>query len=144
MRHLLVQIAISLIGVPYIWAGQSITGMDCSGMVIYLRRLLGLGQEDLTAAMMYDRFQPVPEDEAQPGDLAFYAGKDGSIIHVDILIGHGKVIGAQGGNRKCTTVEYARMHNASVTVSNLHRSRRIAGFRKIPNIDKEVLTSGKK
>jgi len=93
-----VQEAEQFLGVPYRWGGTSpTTGFDCSGFVQYVYGQLGISlprtsEEQATVGT------PVPSlAEAQPGDLVFYAGSDGtpsSPGHVGIYIGNGEMIDA--------------------------------------------------
>lgn len=85
------------LGVPYVWGGESPSGFDCSGLVQYVYRQVGIdlprtSQEQATVGT------PVPSlADAQPGDLVFFAGSDGTTAHpghVGIYIGNGRMIDA--------------------------------------------------
>lgn len=82
----------SFIGVPYVAAGQSPKGFDCSG---YLKYVFGHFNIDLprTAAEQYYKGQAVSSSEAKPGDLVAF--KTGSYIsHIGIYLGNGQFISA--------------------------------------------------
>jgi cell wall-associated NlpC family hydrolase len=89
------QVALRLQGVPYIWGGISPYGIDCSGLV-YLahRRLNAVVPRD--AADQADASRPVAPGEQAPGDLCFFRDGDARIDHVGLLHGPGQLVHASG------------------------------------------------
>ena len=85
-----VQIALKYLGVPYAWGGASPSGFDCSGLVMYVYRQLGVSLPH-SAAMQYECGTHVSRDQLQPGDLVFYGSP---IHHVGIYVGNGDMIDA--------------------------------------------------
>lgn len=87
------QVALSLQGVPYIWGGVSPYGIDCSGLV-YLahRRLNAVVPRD--AADQADASRPVAPGEQAPGHLCFFHDRNARIDHVGLLHGPGQLIHA--------------------------------------------------
>ncbi len=93
--HLLEKFTTPWINAPYLWGGRTPLGVDCSGFVQVVYKLLGI---DLPR----DAWQQAQEGEAvkkfhevQPGDLAFFNNNE-DIVHVGILLGNGKIIHASG------------------------------------------------
>jgi peptidoglycan DL-endopeptidase CwlO len=84
-----VQIAMSYLGVPYVWGGASPSGFDCSGLVMYTYAQLGVSLPHSSYAM-YNYGIPVPESQLEPGDLVFFDG----LGHVGIYIGGGEFVNA--------------------------------------------------
>lgn len=86
-------VAQSLIGVPYLSAGSTPAGFDCSGFVQYVFRKAGRSITR-TAAGQYSATTRITQSQAKPGDLIFF-NQSGSIDHVGIYLGGGSFIGSQ-------------------------------------------------
>lgn len=80
------------LGVPYVWAGASPSGFDCSGLVYYVLKTLGISAYR-TPADQYKMGTYVAKEDLQPGDIVFFQGtyKSG-ISHVGIYAGNGQFI----------------------------------------------------
>lgn len=77
------------LGTPYVWGGESTSGMDCSGLVQLTYKDLGV---DLprTAAEQQQVGTPVASlAQAQPGDLLFFGQP---AYHVAIYLGNNQLI----------------------------------------------------
>ncbi len=84
--------------VPYVWAGCSnIHGLDCSGFVQVLFRLLGIIL-DRDAYQQAKQGVPVDNEDYKIGDLLFFKNLEGKIIHVGILFGYQAIIHASEVN----------------------------------------------
>lgn len=91
-RTRVVSLAKQYLGVPYVWAGSSPRGFDCSGFVLYVYKKLGVNLPHL-AASQYNCGRQVNRSQLQPGDLVFFYRP---IHHVGIYIGNGLMINARG------------------------------------------------
>jgi cell wall-associated NlpC family hydrolase len=87
-----VSIAMEYLGVPYVWAGSSPSGFDCSGLVKYVYAKVGISLPH-SSRMMYDYGTSVSRSQLEPGDLLFFYDP---IHHVGIYIGNGQMINARG------------------------------------------------
>ena len=94
VRVELVEYAKQFLGNPYVWGGTSLTkGADCSGFVLSVFKKFGvkLPHHSGSQAKMGTK---IKASELQPGDLVFYANSSGTINHVALYIGNGRVIHA--------------------------------------------------
>jgi cell wall-associated NlpC family hydrolase len=116
MRQYIVNLAMKLQGVPYIWGGSTPAGFDCSGFVIWILQVFGvLPSGDWNAQGLSRSF--VRTVAFDPGDLAFYVMDDDHISHVMMCVGSGDmVIGASGGDHTTTSIEEAQKKNAMVKI----------------------------
>jgi hypothetical protein len=85
------------LGVPYVWGGATPTGFDCSGLVQYVYGSVGVHLPRTTYTQVKVGSPVASLTQAQPGDLVFFAGSDGTPTspgHVGIYVGDGKMIDA--------------------------------------------------
>jgi cell wall-associated NlpC family hydrolase len=87
-----VAIAQRYLGVPYVWAGDSPSGFDCSGLTMYCYAQVGVGLSH-GATDQQHASTPVPISALQPGDLVFFGNASYS-YHVGIYVGGGSMINA--------------------------------------------------
>ena len=105
------------LGNPYEYGGNSLTnGIDCSGFTQQVFANYGISLPHSSKAQA-GYGTAVDVQEAQPGDLIFYAD-NGSIYHVVIYIGNGQAVHASSAKTgiKISDVQYDK---ASCAVSLL-------------------------
>lgn len=93
----IVNFAMQYHGYPYVWAGNTPSGFDCSGFTQYvIQNVLGY---DITHStdIQSGYGTAVAWGEWQPGDLIFFVGTGGGgfVSHVGIYIGDGQMIHAE-------------------------------------------------
>jgi cell wall-associated NlpC family hydrolase len=76
----IVEIASSLVGIPYVWGGTTPSGFDCSGFTSYVYAQVGITLPRTSGDQRYAGVE-VPRDQAQPGDLIWSPG------HISIYAG---------------------------------------------------------
>jgi cell wall-associated NlpC family hydrolase len=87
----IVAIAKRFVGLPYLWAGTSAFGFDCSGFTYMIYRRFGVGMPR-DADRQALRGTPVARADLKLGDLVFFAGSDGVVHHVGIYAGGGTMV----------------------------------------------------
>jgi cell wall-associated NlpC family hydrolase len=95
-------LASRFIGTPYRSGGSTPDGFDCSGLVYYVYRELGIALPR-TAALQRAALQRVPAESLEPGDLVFFSTPSD---HVGIYVGDGEFVHAPGSGRG---IERARL-----------------------------------
>lgn len=92
-----VQIALSKKGIPYVWGAKGPDAVDCSGLVQWSWKQVGvqLGPDTYT---QIKQGIPVSPSDIRPGDMVFPAASMNSRGpgHVQLAIGNGQVIEAPG------------------------------------------------
>lgn len=84
----------SMLGVPYVWAGESKNGVDCSGLVVYAYRQLGIQLPHL-ADSLKSVGVGVDRSNLAVGDIICWSFNGSSYAsHTGIYVGGGQVIHA--------------------------------------------------
>ena len=96
------RMATRYLGAPYVWAGASPAGFDCSGLVSYVYAQVGVSIPH-NAAQQYRYGTPVSRERLKPGDLVFFD----RLRHNGIYLGDGRFIHAT----KPGGVKIARLDN---------------------------------
>ncbi|MBI3942113.1 MAG: C40 family peptidase [Chloroflexi bacterium] len=112
-RTKLLNLAMSLKGIPYRFGGITPAGFDCSG---YVRYLLGQFGVDVphSAAGILSMSQPISRDQLQPGDLVFFANTYmPGISHVGVYVGDGMFIHSPFEGRRVELESMSRGYYAS-------------------------------
>jgi cell wall-associated NlpC family hydrolase len=86
--------ALSQLGVPYVYGGESPAGYDCSGLVQAAYRAAGVALPR-TAQEQYDAGPRLPAGAPlEPGDLVFFGFGRHAVEHVGIVVGPGEMLDA--------------------------------------------------
>ena len=97
------RLATRYLGAPYVWAGASPSGFDCSGLVMYAFGQVGVAVPH-NAAQQFRLGVPVARDRLVPGDVVFF----NELRHNGIYLGDGRFVHAT----KPGGVKIARLDDA--------------------------------
>jgi cell wall-associated NlpC family hydrolase len=103
------RIALREVGVPYRWGGASPSGFDCSGLVYWTYRRLGVSLPHSSYALA-GRGRPVRSSSLRPGDLLFFWGYG----HVGLYIGHGRMVHAPHAGENVQVVRLASGYGSAL------------------------------
>lgn len=102
VRQAVVTAAMTAVGTPYLWGGNSPGGFDCSGLVQWAYAQAGIALPRTTAQQVTVGV-PVDVGDLEPGDLLFSrggrAGEIRDLGHVAIYIGGGQQVVAPATGR---------------------------------------------
>ncbi len=77
------------LGIPYVWGGESTSGLDCSGLVQKTFSDLGIHLPRVAADQAHEGTAVASLADAQPGDLLFFGNP---AYHVAIYAGNNQLI----------------------------------------------------
>lgn len=109
--------AMKLTGIPYVFGGTTINGFDCSGFIQYAYKKSG---KNISRTTLSQFAQSKKVTSAQPGDLVFFENTyRKGISHVGIYIGNNKFVHAGGKKSQVTSL------NDSYWKSKFHSFKRL-------------------
>lgn len=89
------------LNLPYLWAGTSALGYDCSGIIyaVYRNHGILIPRDSFYQAT---KGTAVSKSKLQSGDLVFFAGNagKGKVYHVGLYVGDGKMLHAPNASSK--------------------------------------------
>jgi len=98
-RHEVVRVAGQMIGTPYRYGGSNRKGFDCSGLVQYAHRKVGVDVPRTTASQLAQARVPERRN-LLPGDLLFFEIDWQKSRHVGIYEGDGMFIHAPSTGKR--------------------------------------------
>ena len=153
----LLKTARNFLGIPYLWGGTSIKGMDCSGFTktSYLLNGIVLPRDASQQALVGDIVDILENDTLSiskalknliPGDHLFFAGdkQNRRVTHTAIYIGNGDFIQAAGLVRINSMISSSKNYDdfQSRTLVGARRVLTAIGDPEITRIDKHPYYQG--
>lgn len=136
----IIRTAYTMMGVPYLWAGTSSKGVDCSGFVrttLFMHDIII--PRDASQQAYIGEHIDIDSDfgNMQPGDLIFFgrkatADKKERVVHVAIYLGNKKFIHSQGD------VHVSSFNPADAEYDEYNLNRLLYAVRVLPYINKEI------
>ncbi len=88
----------SLLGIKYVYGGQSLKGFDCSGFTMHVFAKMGINLPHQSDLQMKVGMEVSLKESLLPGDLVFFKTLGSkSVNHVGIYLGDGRFIHASSG-----------------------------------------------
>lgn len=106
----IVSLAKQFWGVPYVWAGRSPGGFDCSGFTSYVFSRMGISIPRMADEQFYSGMRV---NDLQPGDLVFFTTYEPGPSHVGIYVGNGQFIHASSGVGQVTVTSLSNEYYSS-------------------------------
>ena len=140
----LINTAKQFIGIPYLWGGTSIKGLDCSGFsktVFFLNGLI-IPRDASQQVLAGDKVEIDEQySKLKPGDLLFFgskrADKSDRITHVGMYLGNGSFIHESG----CVKIE--SLHKSDNNYNAFRASSLLQVRRYLKSNDKSLITLDK-
>lgn len=93
----LVQNATDLLGVKYVWGGNTPqSGLDCSGLLYWIQKKAGSEVGDMTASGYSKLGTMIPIGQQKAGDFLFFGYP---VTHCAVFIGNGYMIESRGSRK---------------------------------------------
>jgi len=99
----LIDHALSLQGIPYVFGGTTRSGFDCSGYTRYVFAGSGISLPR-TSYEQFNTGTAVSRDQLEPGDLVFFSTYAKGASHVGIYIGGGRFVHASTSGVRTTSL----------------------------------------
>lgn len=135
----IIRTAYTMMGIPYLWAGTSSKGVDCSGFmrtILFMHDII-IPRDASQQAYVGEHIDIAPDfSNLQPGDLIFFGRKATSerkerVVHVGMYIGDKRFIHSQGD------VHISSFNPADELFDEYNLGRLLFATRVLPYINKE-------
>jgi len=125
-NDLLLRLIQQWLNAPYLWGGRTFMGVDCSGFVQVVFKVLGIPLLRDASLQITQGNEVENIAAAQTGDVAFFANEQGRIVHVGIVLHGNKIAHASGKVRIDALTEQGIIH--ADTGRQTHRLAAIKRF----------------
>lgn len=95
-KNRVAQLTMQWLNAPYLWGGRTPFGVDCSGFVQVVFKMMGVNLLRDAWLQAGQGMKVKTLQQAECGDLAFFTHKKRKITHVGILLGPSQIVHASG------------------------------------------------
>ena len=142
-EHAMIDSALRLLGVPYLWGGRTDSGIDCSGFVqlIYATHNYYLPRD---ASQQHDfaKLKGTTLDVAVFSDIIYFSSNGKSVTHTGFYLGDGNLLHASG-NVQINCIDPTR-RNSTRFVYNDRLSYTIVGVQSSASLKSAATHAAKK
>lgn len=102
----MVAAALAQVGDPYVYGATGPNSFDCSGLIYYSLRQVGVsGPRTSAAQSQHSAWQKVSKSQLKRGDLVFFSSPNNSNVgHAGIYLGGGQFVHASSGSKKSVII----------------------------------------
>lgn len=142
-EHAMMDTALHLLGVPYLWGGRTDGGIDCSGFV---QLVYGLHKYQLPrdASQQHDfaRIKSKKLSDAEFSDIIYFSSNGKSVTHTGFYLGEGNLLHASG-NVQIHCIDSSK-RNSTRFVFNERLAETIVGIQSSADLKSAAINHAKK
>jgi gamma-D-glutamyl-L-lysine dipeptidyl-peptidase len=142
-EHALIDTALKLLGVPYLWGGRTDSGIDCSGFV---QLAYGLHKyqlpRDASQQHAFAKIKSVHIEEADFSDIIYFSSNGKNVTHTGFYLGDGNLLHASG-NVQIHCIDPSK-RNSTRFVFNDRLAETIVGVQRSADLKSAAIKHAKK